>query len=625
MTQVTPGISRIWLGLALIIAPVLALLALETYVVVGSTPELRQNRELVARTFEFISTAQTLQRSIQDAERGQRGFLLTGDSDYLEPYSKSRDEIPTLLSKLKQLAASNVEHQRRIQELDRQIAIKLEELRRTLDVAATQGTAAAVRATHSNVGLVAMESITALIDGAVAGENFRLTDQLQDAADDERRAMRMGIVGAVLALLVIGLGAIVAWVALRRIIASEAARHESEERFRLLVDDVTDYGIYMLDPDGRVSTWNAGAQRIKGYTTDEIVGEHFSRFFTEDDRATGEPERVLSAARGGRYAGEHWRVRKNGERFFASVTVNPVRNATGTLIGFAKITRDIGDRLAQQQALEQARAELAQSQKMEALGQLSGGVAHDFNNVLHVINNAVTILMRHLGDTDPEVHKFLDMIKRNADRGASLTQRLLAFSRTQPLDPHIIDPNQLVSGLVDLLRQTLGTTIDIDTQLAEAVWQISADTNQLETAIINLAINARDAMPGGGALTIATTNVQLDAAYASTHPEVITGDHVLIAISDTGTGMPSEVLARALEPFYTTKSAGQGTGLGLSQVFGFIKQSGGHMTIDSAVGRGTRVKLCLPRYVATAADASSRSDATPVAFAAPPDSTRQYQ
>ncbi|MEP7083918.1 MAG: CHASE3 domain-containing protein, partial [Betaproteobacteria bacterium] len=484
MNQVTPGVARIWLGLALIVAPVLALLGLETYVVLGSTPELRQNRELVSHTFDFISTAQTLQRSIQDAERGERGFLLTGNPDYLEPYRKSSDEIPTLLAKLKQLAAGNAEHQRRIQELERQIAVKLEELRRALALAASQGNDAAARAMHSNVGLIAMESITALIDGAVAGENFRLTDQLQHAADDERRVMRMGIVGAVLALLVIALGAIVAWLALRRIIVSEAARHESEERFRLLVDDVTDYAIYMLDPDGRVSTWNAGAQRIKGYPADEIVGEHFSRFFTEDDSAAGEPQRVLSAARAGRYAGEHWRVRKGGERFFASVTVNPVRDASGTLIGFAKITRDISERLAQQQSLEQARAELAQSQKMEALGQLSGGVAHDFNNVLHVINNAVTILLRRLDGADPEVRKFLDMIKRNADRAASLTQRLLAFSRTQPLDPVVIDPNALVSGLVDLLRQTLGTTIDIDTRLGDALWQISADTNQLETAII---------------------------------------------------------------------------------------------------------------------------------------------
>lgn len=595
--MINPSVPRIiWLGLALIVAPVLALLALETYVVVGNAPRLRQNRELVSHTFDFISTAQSLQRSIQDAERGQRGFLLTGESAYLDPYRKSIEEIPALLARFKQLAAGNAEHQRRIQDLDQQITIKLGELKRSLDIAAAQGSAAAVQAVHSNVGLAAMESISALIDGAVAGENFQLTDQLARAAAEEQRTKTMGVIGGVLALVVIALGTIAAWMSLRRIISADAARHESEERFRLLVDNVIDYAIYMLDTEGHVATWNAGAQRIEGYTAEEILGEHFSRFFTDEDRATGEPARVLAAARAGRYAGEVRHVRKGGEHFFASIVINPVRDRSGTLIGFAKITRDISERLAQQQALEQARAKLAQSQKMEALGHLSGGVAHDFNNVLHVINNAVSILLGRLGSADPEARKFLDMIKRNADRAASLTQRLLAFSRTQPLDPRLINPNALVAGMVDLLRQTLGERVAIDTVPDANSWQIYADSNQLETAIVNLAVNARDAMPQGGVLTITTANIYLDAAYAAAHPEVAAGDYVQISLSDSGSGMSEEVLARALEPFFTTKGVGEGTGLGLSQVFGFIKQSGGHMAMQSVIGAGTVVTLFLPRH-----------------------------
>jgi signal transduction histidine kinase len=279
-------------------------------------------------------------------------------------------------------------------------------------------------------------------------------------------------------------------------------------------------------------------------------------------------------------------MRKSGERFFASIVMNPVYDATGKLIGYAKITRDISERRAQEQALEQARAELAQAQKMEALGQLSGGVAHDFNNVLHVINNAVAILSRNEAGAGSDAQRCLDMIRRNAERASALTQRLLAFSRTQPLDPKAIEPNALVSGMADLLRQTLGERVAIETTLGHEVWPVFVDANQLETAIVNLAVNARDAMPDGGTLRIATSNAVLDSEFA------------VIAVADTGAGMSREVREKAFEPFFTTKAPGQGTGLGLSQVFGFIRQSKGHVAIDSAPGRGTSVRLYLPRHAA---------------------------
>jgi PAS domain S-box-containing protein len=384
---------------------------------------------------------------------------------------------------------------------------------------------------------------------------------------------------------------------------------ESEERFRMFVEGVTDYAICLLDPEGRVINWNAGAERIAGFTASEIVGRDFSCFYVEEDRKAGAPERALeTAAREGRYEEELWRVRKDGSRFMAGVLIARVLHPSGRLVGFAKITRDVSERIEQQKALEQTRAALVQSQKMEALGQLSGGIAHDFNNLLHVIKNAVEVLRRRAKSEDPDVARFADMAVRNADRAASLTQRILAFSRRQPLDPREVHPNKLVLGMAELLRQTLGESVAIETVLGGGVWWVSADPNQLETAILNLAVNARDAMPGGGKLTIETANTFLDEAYAAAHEEVKAGQYVMIALSDTGAGMTKEVIARAFEPFFTTKEVGRGTGLGLSQAYGFIKQSGGHVKIYSEPGEGTTVKLYLPRLAGADAAATTAGE-----------------
>jgi signal transduction histidine kinase/CheY-like chemotaxis protein len=287
--------------------------------------------------------------------------------------------------------------------------------------------------------------------------------------------------------------------------------------------------------------------------------------------------------------------------------MGPLHGAGGRLMGFAKLTRDMSERLQQQQALESARAALVQAQKMEALGQLSGGIAHDYNNLLHVIRNAVEILERRLRAGDPEADRLLEMIRRNADRAATLTQRLLAFSRRQPLEVKAVDPNRLVAGMTELVRSALGEGIEMETVLAAGIWPMLADANQLEAAILNLAVNARDAMPEGGKLTVETANMFLDDAYAALNSEVQPGQYVLLAVSDTGTGMSPEVAARALDPFFTTKEVGKGTGLGLSQVYGFIKQSGGHLKLYSEPGAGTTVKLYLPRAPAAHAEETPRA------------------
>ena len=387
------------------------------------------------------------------------------------------------------------------------------------------------------------------------------------------------------------------------LIKEAVQRAHAEGRFQTFVEGVADYALFMLDPQGIVANWNTGAQRIKGYSAAEIVGRHFENFYTASDRAAGMPARALETARReGKFEAEGLRVRKDGSTFWASVVMNPIRDPAGALIGYAKITRDITERREAQEKLQRAQEQLAQAQKMEGIGQLTGGVAHDFNNLLTIIIGNLETMQRALtgGEAlDPDrFARAVDYAMRGAERAASLTQRLLAFSRRQPLDPKPVDVGRLVTGMSELLRRSLGEQVAIETVLAGGLWRVLVDANQLEVSILNLAVNARDAMPNGGKLTIETANTMLDETYAAMQSEVVPGQYVVVSITDTGSGMSREVQARAFEPFYTTKDIGQGTGLGLSQVYGFVKQSGGHVKIYSEPGMGTTVKLYLPRLMA---------------------------
>jgi PAS domain S-box-containing protein len=374
---------------------------------------------------------------------------------------------------------------------------------------------------------------------------------------------------------------------------------ESERRFRQLVQSVVDYAIFQLDRGGIVATWNTGAERIKGYSADEIVGQHFSVFYTEEDRAAGVPARALAtAAADGRFEAEGWRVRKGGTRFWASVVVDPIRDDAGELVGFAKVTRDITERMETQRILREAQKQLAASQRMEAVGQLSGGIAHDFNNLMMIVLGNLEKAGRvaqGTADSAPELRRALANATRGAQRAAALTHRLLAFSRRQPLNPKTLDLNNYLPGVAEFLQRALGETIEIEVTGAPALWPIEVDVPELESSLINLAINARDAMPGGGKLTVEALNQTLDRDYRRVNPEITPGQYALICVSDTGHGMAPDVLARAFEPFFTTKDIGQGTGLGLSQVYGFVKQSGGHVKIYSEPGHGTSVKMYFPR------------------------------
>ncbi|MBV8167713.1 MAG: PAS domain S-box protein, partial [Alphaproteobacteria bacterium] len=317
-------------------------------------------------------------------------------------------------------------------------------------------------------------------------------------------------------------------------VKAQAALRESEQRFRLLVNGVVDYALFMLDAHGVVTNWNPGAARIKGWRADEIVGRHFSVFYTPEDRAAGMPERALEiAAREGRFETEALRVRKDGTQFWANVVIDALRDDAGRVIGFAKITRDVTERVTAAQALEDARARLAQAQKMEAVGQLTGGIAHDFNNLLTAILGSISLALDDSVPVDPQLRPLLLTAVRACERGAELTRSMLAFSRRQVLSPAVIDLNKTVGGMSELLRRTLGEAIGVQTVLAGGLWRANLDPNQLESAVLNLALNARDAMPGGGKLTIETANVYLDEDYAAQQEEVTAGQYVLVAVTDT--------------------------------------------------------------------------------------------
>jgi PAS domain S-box-containing protein len=365
----------------------------------------------------------------------------------------------------------------------------------------------------------------------------------------------------------------------------------SEEQFRLLVQGVTDYAIYMLDPEGNVSNWNLGAQRIKGYSPEEIIGRHFSQFYTVEDRAAGEPRRALETAlREGKFEKESWRVRKDGTRFWAHVVIDPLRDETGTLLGFAKITKDITERREAQIKLEKTRAALNQAQKMEAIGHLTGGIAHDFNNLLMAVLSSLELIRKRLPE-DPKLTMLLDNATQGAQRGVVLTKRMLAFARRQELNSETIHIPELVRGMSDMLQQSLGRTISIETRFPLKLSPIIADANQLEMALLNLAVNARDAMPQGGQIIIAANEEHLSADNTDAMKP---GRYVRLSVTDSGEGMDAATLRHATEPFFTTKGPGKGTGLGLPMVHGLAEQFGGRFDLRSRVGEGTVAEIWLP-------------------------------
>jgi signal transduction histidine kinase len=485
-------------ALAAILLPLVALIGLQAYQAYWRAPQLTVDRKWVDHSFEVIFAAQAVWASVQRAESGERGYLLTEDPRHRAEYERGTTGIAPRLDRLRVLTEDNPDQEQRVAAVASLIDQQSARMKDALDANARSGLSAAVPLVRQDAAVDAIGAIHDRLTDLISVERELLTLRVSKVAADERHMAYTALAGGGLALALAVLGVALAVSAFRHARALESERRDLEHRM-----------------------W-------------------------QQERHT--------------------------------------------------------------------HAVIAHTQKMEALGRLTGGVAHDFNNVLHVISNAVAVLERRANPGETELKKYLEMIRRNADRAAMTTARLLAFSREQSLEPEPLDLNALIAGLDNLLRHVLGAAIRVDSVLAGGLWWVCADRNQLETALINLAVNARDAMPDGGTLTIATSNELLDQAYSQREPEVKAGQYALISVSDTGVGMAREVLAKAFDPFFTTKEVGRGTGLGLSQVFGFVQQSEGHVKIDSEPGRGTTVKLYLPRL--TDARSAVPAAATPAASAA---------
>jgi len=371
----------------------------------------------------------------------------------------------------------------------------------------------------------------------------------------------------------------------------EEALRVSEARHRSLVQSAV-YGMYRSSLDGKFLGVNPALVNMLGYASaQELLAVDLSKdvYVNPEHRAAIIREYIEF---GTFQTGEVRWKRKDGRQITVRLSGTALKNERGETLGFEMIAEDITER----RALEE---QLRQSQKMEAVGRLAGGIAHDFNNLLTVIKGYSELMLEELDGPDP-LHNELDEIRKAADRAASLTRQLLAFSRQQVLAPKVLDLNIIVNNMDKLLHRLLGEDIDLFTVLEPGLGRVKADPGQLEQVIMNLAVNARDAMPRGGKLTIETTNVDLDDAYARDHVSVTPGRYVMIAVSDTGLGMTEKVKSRIFEPFFTTKEVGKGTGLGLSTVYGIIKQSGGYVWVYSEVGIGSTFKVYLPRVDAPA-------------------------
>ena len=368
---------------------------------------------------------------------------------------------------------------------------------------------------------------------------------------------------------------------------AQARLQESEQRYRLFVEDVPGYALCMLDKEGHIRDWNPGATRLTGYEADEILGASLAVLFPPDQKAPAGIDRMLGiVATVGNYESDLCSSRKDGSHFLAHVQLRSLRDEAGVLHGCACIMQDISEQRANETELEEIRAQLFQSQKLDALGQLTGGVAHDFNNILQALTSGLEVAQIRLqrGQTEAASEQ-IDKALGSVERAMHLTRRLLAFARRQPLMPSCVDVGQLVQSMRELLERTVGKRIHIVIEPVRAPLHILCDANQLETALLNLAINGRDAMPDGGTLRISTELDRTDAKGQA---------YVMLAVEDDGIGMSREMVDRVFDPFFTTKPLGQGTGLGLSMIHGFVKQSQGTVRLQSRLGSGTRVELLLP-------------------------------
>ena len=557
------------------VLPGLLLLAAFIYLALGSD-RLEERRTLVRQNTAVLAAAGAIRDAVQDAERGQRGYLLTENPDYLTPYTNGVARIPQLIAKLQELTGGEADQQQRILSLQQSLTTKLDELGRSVALEKTQGHQAAVDLVRTNIGEDAMKRLLAQVDAIVAAEQAVRDARLVQNVAAQRSITQISVAGGGLAMLAIAWSAFILYRSYRH-------SHATLATLQATLDSVRE-GVSAFDPDHRLIAWNQTFASLARVTPGSLKPGRALSGIAELLAGGTVGEDIPALDRRARLAGkpllaEH--ARPDG-------TIIELFHNPSTDGGFVTTYSDVTER-RRTEALQR------QVQKMESLGQMTGGIAHDFNNLLTVIVGNLELLKNRVGD-DARSTRHVDMALMGADRGAKLTHQLLAFARRQPLEPRAVNLSQLLPDLTDMLRRTLGELIEIETVGLPGLWNVSVDPHQFETAVLNLAINARDAMQEGGKLTLELANVRLDEAYAALHDEVQAGQYVVFGVTDTGVGMPPEVAARAFDPFFSTKGE-SGTGLGLSMVYGFVKQSGGHVKIYSEPGHGTTVKLYLPRSV----------------------------
>ncbi len=564
-----------------VLMPLVLLLALAAFLTVRFNDNLRNDRAQIQHTYGTIDAAQDVLNAIQAAETGQRGYILTQRLSYLEPYNTALATLNQSLDRLTSRLTATPTQQRRGGTLQQLITEKLHGMQATIDVAQSQGFEAARELVLTDSGKTVMDGIRAVIAEIKAEETANLSNRLGDTDESQRRVLIVAIGGTVLGLLVVLIGAAVLIFSNLRLRRVERGLERQSVLLQATLDNIRD-GIAFFNPSGRLSVFNRNFFSLLEFPYDLAVpGTSLKSLYSVE---AGRPQRALD----------------NLPALPAPVGTPPAPFQITVGACEIEVLRDImpdGSLLIScEDVTRRSHAEtiIRQSQKLEAIGQLTGGVAHDFNNLLQVIGSNLDLLSQDFKGDERTTRRLQGAIA-GTERGARLTRQLLAFARRQPLDPKPIDLGKLVRGMTELLKRSLGERVEVETAVGGGLWTALADVSQVENAVLNLAINARDAMSEGGKLTIEVANAFLDEVYAAEHIEVRPGQYVMLAVSDTGIGMAPEVVSRAFEPFFTTKPEGAGTGLGLSQVYGYVKQSGGHVKIYSERSHGTTIKLYLPR------------------------------
>jgi signal transduction histidine kinase/ActR/RegA family two-component response regulator len=555
--------------------PLTFLIAIAVFELTVAIPEAQLTRAQTTATFQTLRDVTAVDEAVQDAERGQRGYLITGREIYLEPYTHAEAVLPGLMSQLRRAVDDDSDQQDRLLKLQADLTTKMNELASTIAAFRASGFETAKAIVDTDAGRKSMDAILADLGEISDAESARLSARSVQARIAENRVTLAFVIGSIVSGIALVSGALLLGYAHGRLAASE-------QTLQATLDSVRE-GVAAFDPAGRLQSWNEPFVKLLNLESAEL---------NKDQPVSIDPDTSAAAADFlGRTAELDATARRTGRPALvtyktpAGTTLEVFHNRVAD--GYVTTVLDVTDQRHAEEALRQA-------QKLESLGHMTGAVAHDFNNLLTIVMGSLGYLRRAVGN-DRKMSERVDMLEIAAKRGGRLTTQLLAFARRQPLEPAVVNLGRIMQEILPLVRRAVGDDIIVESVVAGGLWNTTIDADQFQSAVLNLAINSRHAMPGGGKLTIEVANAALDDSYAARHAEVEAGQYVVFAITDTGTGMDPATLSRAMDPFFTTKPAGLGTGLGLPQVYGFVKQSGGHIKLYSEEGEGTTVRIYLPR------------------------------